>query len=328
MEKNINILVVADSSQGGISSLAAELLSLARSLATDSNAQVCFLPFGVDAAILAEDAAAAGADILCTNPRASLSGYHPEEYANIALAAIKKTNPALVLLAHSPLGQDLAPRLAFHLGIRWAGGCVAVTTNDKGYFCTRTEVGGKLIVAENVDTPAVITLRPKSVDVMTPDVTRKVTLMAITGEDTTASPSITFVARKTEEGGAAAELEKAEVIISGGIGIGASEPFAKLQQVADALGGVVGASKLAVDRGWIEPDRQVGLTGTTVAPKLYIAVGISGAPQHMAGCQKSKVIVAINNDREAPIFSYAKYGLVGDWEEIVEALSEKLSMTV
>lgn len=327
MSNSNEILVIADCGQGTVSSFARELLAAGRVLANKRGAQVHFLPLGADAKMLAAEAAAAGADKISYCSQAVTKGYQPELFAKIGCAAIRHLSPAVTLLSHAAMGRDLAPRLAFALGIRWAGGCVAVDISDGGIVCVRSEVGGKVVVTERVTAPSVVTLRPKCFDIMPTDNTRSAEIVDIVLDEAMAmaGSSIAFVERQPNEGGAAAELEKAEVIVSGGLGIGSAKAFEKLKAIACALGGVVGASKQAVDRGWIESDRQVGLTGTIVAPKLYLAIGISGAPQHIAGCQKSKVIVAINTDRDAPIFSYAKYGVIGDWEQVVGELTKALS---
>jgi electron transfer flavoprotein alpha subunit len=127
-----------------------------------------------------------------------------------------------------------------------------------------------------------------------------------------------------EDGGAAEELEQATMVVTGGLGMGSQKAFDKLGELAKVLGASLGGSKQAVDRGWIAASRQVGLTGTTVAPKVYFAIAVSGALQHMAGCQKSKIIVAINKDSEAPIFRFARYGLVANWEDVVPELLARL----
>lgn len=318
------VLAIADCSEGALTSSAREILSLSRLLAEALEGDVWFLPLGTSASAMAGEAGAAGADIVCGSEATARSGYHPEVFSAASLAAADASDPALVIMAHGSMGQDLAPRLSFALGARWAGGCIGVASNGEKFSCTRTEVGGKVIVTEDVPAGSVVTLRPKSVDLRAPEPARTAKIEEITTGIALDTPSILFVERRAESGGVAAELEKAEIIVSGGLGIGGEEAFVKLRKLSQALGGSVGASKQAVDRGWISPEYQVGLTGTTVAPKLYLAVGVSGAPQHMAGCQKSKTIVAINRDPEAPIFGYARYGIVGDWEEAVDELARQL----
>lgn len=322
-DKN-TILAIADCSHGGLTPIASELLTLARELADATDGTVWFMPFGVEASSLTNAAAAAGADMVANVPDAAQAGYQPEFFAAAAIAVADEADPDLVLLAHSPFGQDLAPRISFARGVRWAGGCVDVKRQRQGFACVRAEVGGKVMVTETAAEGAVATLRAKSVDVAPSDATRSAEVVEVPVGDFVESASIVFDHRHFDEGGAAAELEKAEIVVSGGLGLGGEAAFDKLQALATSLSGVLGASKQAVDRGWISADRQVGLTGTTVAPKLYLAIGISGAPQHMAGCQKSKAIVAINKDPDAPIFAYARYGIVGDWEEIVDALAGQL----
>jgi electron transfer flavoprotein alpha subunit len=324
MTAGTNVLVVADGSQGSLTGAGRELLALGRSIADGLEGSVAFLALGVEAAKVAHEAAAAGADRIYDVGDADRAGYHPELFAAVVLAACREWAPRIIVFSHAALGLDLAPRVAFGLGARWATNCVGVTVEAGALRCVRNEVGGKVQVVEAIDGQAVVTLRPKSVDVPPPQPARHAATVAIAAPVATAGDGIRFVERHQEEGGAAAELEQAEVIVTGGLGLGSREAFEKLQMLARALGGALGGSKLAVDRGWISADRQVGATGTTVAPKLYFAVALSGALQHMAGCQKSKIIVAINKDPEAPIFRFARYGVIANWEEVVPELVARL----
>ncbi len=324
MTTGTNVLVVSDASRGSLTGAGRELLALGRSIADALGGSVAFLAVGVEAAKLALEAAAAGADQICDVGGADQAGYHPELFAAVVLAACGELAPRVILFSHAALGLDLAPRVAFGLGARWATNCVGVTVEAGVLRCLRNEVGGKVQVVEAITGQAVVTLRPKSVDVPSPQPERHATTVAIAAPVTGAGDGITFVERHQEEGGAVAELDQAEVIVTGGLGMGSAQAFEKLQTLARALGASLAGSKQAVDRGWISADRQVGITGTTVAPKLYFAVALSGALQHMAGCQKSKIIVAINKDPEAPIFRFARYGVVANWEEMLPELLARL----
>lgn len=320
-----NVLIVSDASRGSLSGAGRELLAQGRSIADALNGSVAFLAVGVDAAKLAPEAAAAGADCICEVAGAERAGYHPELFAAVVLAACGQLAPRVVLFSHAALGLDLAPRVAFNLGARWATNCVGVAVEGAMLRCLRNEVGGKVQVLEAIDGQAVVTLRPKSVDVPALQPERRAATLVIAARVATSGNHIRFVERHQQEGGAVAELEQAEIIVTGGLGMGSAEAFAKLQTLARAFGASLAGSKQAVDRGWISADRQVGVTGTTVAPKLYFAVALSGALQHMAGCQKSKIIVAINTDPEAPIFRFARYGVVENWEKMVPELLARLA---
>ena len=319
-----NVLVVSDGSRGSLTGAGRESLALGRSIADGLGGSVAFLGLGAAAAKLADDAAAAGADQVYDVPGADSVGYHPELFAAAVLAACRESAPRVILFNHAPLGLDLAPRVAFSLGARWATNCVGITLDAGVLRCQRNEVAGKIQLVEAIDGQAVVTLRPKSVDILSPQPERHVAIVTIATPAAVAGDGIRFIERHLEEGGAVAELERAEAIVTGGLGMGSPAAFEKLHALARALGASLAGSKQAVDRGWISADRQVGITGTTVAPKLYLAVAVSGALQHMAGCQKSKVIVAINKDPDAPIFRFARYGVVANWEEMVPALLERL----
>jgi len=323
MSSGKNVLVVCDGSRGGLSGAARELLALGRRIADALGGSVDLLALGLAASSVAHDAGAAGADRVCAADGADRVGYHPEAFAAIVLRACEELAPRIVLLGHDALGLDLAPRVAFGLGARWATNCMNIAVEGNVLRCDRNEVGGKVQVVEDVAGQVVATLRPKSVDVSAPQPGRQASLVTVSVPQP-AAERVVFVERRLEDGGAAQELEQAEIVVTGGLGMGSAEAFAKLQDLADALGASLAGSKQAVDRGWIPANRQVGLTGTTVAPKVYVAIAVSGALQHMAGCQKSRTIVAVNSDPAAPIFQFARYGVVAKWEELVPELIARL----
>ena len=314
------VLVVGDASRGRLTGSASELLALGRKIADALGGTLDFLALGIDATEVARDAAAAGTDRICVADGANRRGYHPEAFAALVLGACRELTPRVVVLGHSALGLDLAPRVAFGLGARWATNCVGVTVEAGTLRCLRNEVGGKVQVVEDIEGQAVVTLRPKSVDVPPPRPGREPELVRLAAPAASTTEGVMFVERRLEDGGAADELEQAEWVVTGGLGMGSADAFAQLGELARALGASLGGSKQAVDRGWIPANRQVGLTGTTVAPRVYVAVAVSGALQHMAGCQKAKTIVAINNDPKAPIFAFARYGVVAKWEDVVPEL--------
>ena len=235
--------------------------------------------------------------------------------------------PRIILLAKNDIGTEVAPRLAFRLDTAAAQDCLEVRIDpaDKRLIAERPVYGGSCVATVTCSqTPMVAIVRGKTAEPLERDDSRQGEVIAVAaGLD----PS-TVKTRMTEEVAEASEgvrLEDASIIVAGGRGLGGPEPFqAELQELADALGAPVGASRAVVDAGWVPYSYQIGLTGKTVTPDLYITVGISGASQHMAGCSGAKIIVAINKDAEANIFKDARYGIVGDWKKVLPALTEQV----
>jgi len=229
---------------------------------------------------------------------------------------INRVHPDVVLFNKSDFGSLVAPRVAFRLGVVFASDCMEISNVDGSIVVTRPVFGGSALADfEVATTQSVITLRPGSFSASTetgnPSVEEFISDVTV---DQRASVLDTI-----EESREGVRLEDANVIVSGGRGLGGPEPFSVLHDLANVLEGAVGASRAACDAGWIDHAYQVGLTGKSVTPDLYIAVGISGASQHMAGCSSSRAIVAINKDGDSNIFKEARYGVVGDWEKVLPA---------
>ncbi len=239
-------------------------------------------------------------------------------------ALAKDISPRVVLIGRTNQGRELAPRLAFRLGVGLAQDCleVSVDSASKTLFANRPVYGGNAVAVVSCNyTPQVAAIRPKVYEPLEPDASRQGQVVSFPVELDLAQARSRVVDVVTEES-EGIKLEEARIVVSGGRGLGGPEPFQDLEQLAKALGGAVGASRAAVDSGWVPSSYQVGLTGKTITPEVYITVAISGASQHMAGCSGAKVIVAINKDAEANIFKEARYGVVGDWKEIVPAFTE------
>lgn len=314
------ILSIAEVVRGQLSVTSRETLALGRALSDGLGEQVMALVAGSEAQECAQRAIGYGADVafFCDDP--ALAHYQAEAALALAEKTCASVQPRAVVLPHSPLGCDLAPRIAHRLGTSWAPGCVALRIEGGQLAHTRLAYGGKVMLDEVWEaSPAVVTWRPKSWEVPKEDLSRRgrVDRVALTA---TTSPRLRAVDWVDRGAGAKEKLEAAEVIASGGRGMGSAQAFEVLHRLAGLLGGTVGASKAAVDMDWVPADMQVGMTGTTVAPRLYLAVGISGATQHLAGCSKSKVIVAVNKDPQAPIFRFARYGIVGEWQKVLPPL--------
>jgi len=230
---------------------------------------------------------------------------------------IDKENPCVVILGASTQGKDLSPRIAARINAPLAMDCVAVQVENSNLVVTRPMYGGKILADVVLDgNPQIAAIRPNSMSIVKTAGAGSVEKLDVDVGKT----DLTFIEKKLETG--KVELTEADVIVSGGRGMGGSD-FSVIEELADLLEGAVGASRSAVDEGWRSLSDQVGQTGKVVSPNLYIACGISGAIQHLAGMSSSKVILAINKDPDAPIFSKADYGIIGDLFEIVPLIIDE-----
>ncbi|MBI5710157.1 MAG: electron transfer flavoprotein subunit alpha/FixB family protein [Candidatus Eisenbacteria bacterium] len=263
----------------------------------------------------------AGAERVLLAAHEAFARYDAAGYTLAVVAAIEAVKPQVVLFGASAMGRDLAPRVAARLGVGLATDCTALAADGGRLTATRPVFAGKAIQKLAFPrVPALASLRPK---VFAPAAAsgRTATVEPLTvGFDPAAARA--KVVRMAAAAGARVDLTEADVIVSGGRGLQDAGNFRLIEELAEALGAAVGASRAVVDAGWRPHSEQVGQTGKTVSPKLYVAVGISGAIQHLAGMSSSRCIVAINKDPEAPIFKVADYGVVGRFEEVVPALIE------
>ena len=325
MDDGTGILVVGELADGGPISATLEALAAARALsdALGGERVVVLLP-GEAAGDAPQTAIAYGADAVYTVHDLALASGNPEALTAAAEAAVAHAGPRFVIGSKTITGRDVMPRLAFRLGTALAQDCTALAVDANGrLLATRPTYGGNTeATVVCLGTPAVAALRVQSVDALEPDPSR-------TGEATELSVSLEGAARlrtveRVEAATEGVRLEDARVVVSGGRGLGGPEPFAQLDELASLLGGAVGASRAACDAGWAPSSYQVGLTGKTVTPDLYFAIGISGASQHLAGCSNARNIVAINKDAGANIFKEARFGVVGDWQKVLPAFVEQL----
>jgi electron transfer flavoprotein alpha subunit len=271
------------------------------------------------------DLAHYGADRVILARHEWLTSYTTEGFTAATIQAMNKVEARAILGAATAFGRDLLPRVAARLRVGLAQDCTEVHSLDgKQMECIRPIYAGKAFArVRPTMLPAMATLRPNVFSLKAPDTTRTAEIVAFKPE-LKAEQIRARVTAIQAASGLRVELTEADVIVSGGRGLKGPENFPIVQDLADALGGAMGASRAAVDAGWIGHEHQVGQTGKTVSPTLYIACGISGAIQHLAGMSSSKYIVAINKDPEAPIFKLADYGIVGDLFNIVPALTAEV----
>ena len=325
MADGTNILVVGEIADNDAASATLEALAAARALvAATGDGQVSVVLVGASVSAAAQTAIAHGAETVYTLKDAALSIPPAEVVVAAAVEAARQAEAAFVIGSKTVVGRDVMPRLAFRLGTALAQDCTTLAADDQGrLLATRPVYGGNAeATLACLGTPAVAALRPKSVDATEPDASRGGAIVPL---DVSIADAVKLRSvRRVEQAAEGLRLEDAKVVVSGGRGLGGPEAFEQLEALATLLGGAVGASRAACDAGWVPSSYQVGLTGKTVTPELYIAVGISGASQHMAGCSNSRAIIAINKDAGANIFKEARLGVTGDWQKVLPAFMEQL----
>jgi electron transfer flavoprotein alpha subunit len=322
----LNVLVIAEHLNGAeLKKSTREALGLARRMVEQAGGgEVSAVVCAPGAADLPSVLAACGADRVLTAESPEFAGYCPGGFAAAAQAAVEKAQPAAILVPGSALGKDLTPRLSARLNAPAATDCNTVTVTPEGIQAVRSAFGGKVQMKVGFrKSPAILCLRPNVFQPLAADPSRKARTeslaLALTGRDL--ALRITGTEKKATN---RPDVAEANIVVSGGRGLREAEGFKLIEQLAEALGAGVGASRAAVDSGWRPHSDQVGQTGKFVSPSLYVACGISGAVQHLAGMIDSKVIVAINKDPDAPIFKVANFGIVGDLYQVVPAIVEEL----
>jgi electron transfer flavoprotein alpha subunit len=310
------ILTFAEVRDGKVRRASLEALSEARRLAPELGASVATVLIGSGVSGLA---ASLGADTVHVFDDPALAGYATEVWSRALAQVITATKPSVVLIPFTATGKDLAPRVAARVGAGLVSDCVSLKVVDGRLEARRPMYAGKAFASVRWEgEPQLATLRPNVFALSAADAGKTGQVVKET-VDTTARARVTGV-KATAEG--KIELSEAQVIVSGGRGLKGPEHFHLVQELGDAFGAAVGASRAIVDAGWVDHQLQVGQTGKTVSPALYIACGISGAIQHLAGMSSSRIIVAINKDADAPIFKVANYGLLGDAFEILPKVTE------
>jgi electron transfer flavoprotein alpha subunit len=315
--------VVAELKDGAARKITLEMLAEARRLADlAGQGQVALLALGPLAAGEAERMASHGADRILHVEGESLAAYGAETYAAGVQAAVVRAAPDALFLGATAQGKDLAPRLAGRLRVGLASDCTGFELRGQDLVARRPIFAGKAFgtVAWSAKRPRLATIRPNTFAPLAPDPSRKAPVESVDLPPVTARARVVGF-EKSE--GEMLDLTEANIIVSGGRAMQGPENFEILRKLCKVLGATLGASRAAVDAGWIDHSHQVGQTGKVVNPTVYFAVGISGAIQHLAGMSSSRTIVAINKDKDAPIFKIASYGIVGDLYQVVPLLTEE-----
>ena len=315
------VLVLAEvTEEGKLAPVVPELLGAATRLG--GPVTCALLGSGVEG--LAKDCVAWGAGKVIVVDDPLLAGYQGDAYAPVAERICRELDPAIALMGQTMMGRDLAPRLAARLGTAVAMDCVGLELQGGKLVAERPCYGGNARARYTINgSPQMATVKLKSQEPLARDDSRQGEIVKRAAELGPESVRTRVVERRKEKA-EGVRLEDAKVVVSGGRGLGGPEGFKPLEELAELLGGAVGASRAVCDLGWYPVPNQIGLTGKVVTPDLYIAVGISGASQHMAGISQVKNIVAINKDPEATIFKASRFGVVGDWKEILPPLIEKV----
>ena len=314
------ILVFIEQRQGTIKKASLEALSAGRKLADNFAEPLAALCVGAMDPQLAE----LGADKVLLARHELLDAYSPVGFCSTLVQAAAQFQPRIILGAATAMGRDFLPRVAARLRVGLAQDCIEMRIVEGELECVRPIYAGKAFATVRLTRlPAMATLRPNVFAVGARSSGRNAEIVEFKPE-LDAGQIRSRAVEVRASAGQKVELTEANIIVSGGRGVKGPENFPIIQALADVLGGAMGASRAAVDAGWIDHQHQVGQTGKTVSPTLYIACGISGAVQHLAGMSSSKYVVAINKDPEAPIFKLADYGIVGDLFTVVPALTEEV----
>jgi electron transfer flavoprotein alpha subunit len=318
------IWIIAEQRGGTLRKISYELVSEGRRLADQSGQPLAAIILGHQITEEAKKLAAFGADTLYIADAPELTDYTPEAYTAVLSDLIKEKQPEIVLGGSSQQGKELAARLAARLETGLAMDCVALRLEDGLLIAKRPIYAGKVYAEVVCETarPQMATARPNVFPILEPDANRTAEVVPVEVSLKPEDLRTTLVEALADQSGKV-DLTEATCIVSGGRGMKGAENFVILEKMAGIIGASVGASRSAVDAGWRPHSDQVGQTGKVVNPNLYIACGISGAIQHLAGMGSSKVIVAVNKDPDAPIFQKADYGIVGDLFEVVTVLEEE-----
>ena len=338
LEQYKGVFIYAQQVDNKIDAIALELLGKANDLAADLGTDVTAVLIGSDVKGLVDELAEYGADKVIVVDDPELKEYRTEPYTHALASVIEKYKPEIMLVGATAIGRDLGPRVSARVQTGLTADCTLLEIGDfplvaipgqeqkhNQLLMTRPAFGGNTIatIACPNFRPQMATVRPGVMQKLPKEAGRKAEVIEFnpTLEKNNRYVEILNVVKAV---GNVENIMDAKVLVSGGRGVGSKENFKMLQDLADVFGGMVSCSRAAVENGWLAQDYQVGQTGKTVRPQIYFAIGISGAIQHVAGMEESDLIIAINKDEDAPIFSVADYGIVGDLNKIVPALTEAL----
>lgn len=329
IEEYKGVWVFVEHSEGEPAVVSWELLGAGAQLAKTLGVELGSVVIGDKVEHLCQESFAYGASKVYLIDDPVFHYYRTEPYYKAICYLVRKYKPEIMLIGATGLGRDLAGAVATELNTGLTADCTGLAIDERGYLLqTRPAFGGNIMatILTERTRPQMATVRPHVMPLPTRDASRKGEIIresfSIREEDIPVK--VLQVIKDVREGAECIDLAAAEVIVSGGRGMRSRENFAMLQQLADELGGVVGCSRAVVEAGWMPAERQVGQTGKTVRPKIYIACGISGAIQHLVGMQGSDIIIAINQDKQAPIFEVATYGIVGDVFQVVPAIINRI----
>ncbi len=317
------VLVLVELQDQAVASISKELLGVGQALAGQMGQDVSALLLGHELGDAAKEAIALGADRVYAADSPGLTLYNSESYLDVMLRICRQIRPAVVLLGQTSMGRDLAPLLAAELGGSLSTDCVDLRVDPSSgrLVLTRPVYGGNALAAvESRASPQMATVRGRAMEPAQPDMSRHGDVIAVEVADIKTRVR-TLEVVKTETG--QVKLEEAKIVVAGGAGIGDAGDFDLVRDLAVVLGGAVGATRLPCEEGLVPWSLQIGQTGKIVAPDLYFAVAISGAPQHMAGCSGARCIVAVNRDAQANIFKAADFGIVADYRQALPVLIEK-----
>ena len=324
-----NVLILAETRDDGLHPISFELINAGRQLVQDQGGRLDVALLGHEVASLAQELQATGVTNVYVVEDSLLTHYTSDAYVNTLERLIGVSNPDMILVGQTSIGRDLAPGLAFRVKTAVAMDCLdlALDSDTTALIVTRPIYGGSILATYRFgkDTkPQIVTIRSKAFEPaeQVAESEGKVTGYPV-DLDSSQIRTKTLEKKSLVKAGEV-RLEDADIIVSGGWGLGKKENYQVIEDLAKVMGGVPGASRPICDLEWTDSSRHIGLTGKIVAPNLYLAIAISGAMHHVAGCANAKVIAGINIDPKAPIFKYAKYGVVGDYAEVVPALIREL----
>lgn len=317
-----NVLIIGEGRPDGLRKVSFELPTIAARLSTSLGGVVEGAVLGHGVSAWADAMADSGVNKVYCVDQQELAQFAPESFALALVEVIRRANPKVVLIGATGWGKEVSARTAAKLNWAVVTDCLAAEFEGEALMLTRPIYAGKAVAHVQVTgLPAIVSIRPNIFPPFVPDGAKApIESLTVALPEPRARVVESVQKEKTK-----VDLGEANIVVSGGRGVKGPEGFEPIIHLADTLGAAVGSSRAAVDAGWIDYTHQVGQTGKTVSPKLYVAAGISGAIQHLAGMSSSKVIVAINKDPDAPIFKVADYGIVGDLFEVVPALDEELS---